>query len=301
MMFKRVFLFLLTNVMVIATISIVTNLLGLHKYLTANGIDYKTLAIFCLIWGSGGAFISLLISRWVAKKSMGVNVISPQTASGTEKQMLDLVYRLARKAGLTTMPEVGIYESPELNAFATGPSKKRSLVAISSGLLENMNPGEVEGVLGHEITHITNGDMITMTLIMGIVNAFALFLSRIVAYAASLAFSRDESTQPAEAPSMIYIVLTVVFDIVFSILGSIVVAAFSRRREYRADQGGARIAGRDLMISALQRLKSATEVEDTRAPSLAALKISQRSSWLYLFSTHPPLDDRIARLQKPVS
>jgi heat shock protein HtpX len=299
MMFKRVFLFLLTNVMVIATISIVTSMLGLHTYLTANGIDYKTLAIFCLIWGSGGAFISLLISRWVAKTSMNVNVISPQEASGSEKQMLDLVHRLARKAGLTTMPEVGIYESPELNAFATGPSKKRSLVAISSGLLENMNPGEVEGVLGHEITHITNGDMVTMTLITGIVNAFALFLSRIVAYAASLAFSRDENTE-STAPSMIYIILTVVFDIVFSILGSIVVAAFSRRREYRADQGGARIAGRDLMISALQRLKSATEVEDTRAPSLAALKISQRSSWLYLFSTHPPLDDRIARLQKPV-
>ena len=192
------------------------------------------------------------------------------------------------------MPEVGIYHSPELNAFATGPSKKHSLVAVSSGLLENMNRSEVEGVLGHEITHVTNGDMVTMTLIQGIVNAFALFLSRIIAYVISMAVSRDENS--VAGPSMLYIGLSILFDIVFTILGTIVVAAFSRWREYRADKGGARLAGKNNMIAALKRL-GGSEIQDNRAPSLATLKISHPAGLLALFASHPSIEKRIARLE----
>lgn len=295
-MFKRVLLFLLTNVMVIATLSLLTSILGLHQYLSSKGIDYKALALFCAIWGTGGAFISLLMSKWIAKFSMNVQIIHKEQASGDAYALLQLVHSLARKAGLTTMPEVGIYDSPEINAFATGPSKHNSLVAVSTGLLHAMNQAEVEGVLGHEISHIANGDMVTMTLIQGIVNAFALFLSRIIAYGVSLAFSRDEEeSQPATG---LYMILTFVFDIVFTLLGSIVVAAFSRYREYRADAGGARLAGKNKMINSLQRLRSATEIEDERAPSLASLKINHHSSWFQLFATHPPLDARIKRLNE---
>lgn len=300
-MMKRIFLFLLTNILVIATLSIITSLLGLHGYLTANGIDYQALAIFCAVWGMGGAFISLLMSKFIAKMAAGVQIIDPQTATGEQKYVLDVVYGLARKAGLTKMPEVGIYDSPELNAFATGPSRNSALVAVSSGLLQSMNREEIEGVLGHEITHITNGDMVTMTLLQGTINAFAMFLSRIIAYAASMALNRGEGDKDtAGAPGFLYYILTIVFDIVFTILGSIVVAAFSRYREYRADSGGAKLAGRSNMIAALGKLKTVYETpEDPRAPSIAALKISHHSKGLFaLFSSHPPLDERIKRLQE---
>ncbi len=295
---KRILLFLLTNVMVIATISIVTSLLGLNRYLSAEGINYQSLAVFCAIWGTGGAFISLLMSKWVAKSSMGVQVIDPQRPSAQDKSILDLVHNLCKKAGLTTMPEVGIYDSPELNAFATGPSKNNSLVAISSGLLANMDQAEVEGVLSHEISHITNGDMVTMTLIQGIINSFALFLSRIIAYVISIGLSKNENQQNTQSVPMLFYVLSMVFDVLFTLLGSIVVAAFSRHREYRADHDGAMLVGKNKMISALQRLQSMVEVVDKRAPSLAALKISQKSGFMNLFSSHPPLEDRIARLQQ---
>lgn len=294
-MFKRVLLFIATNVLVIATISIVTSVLGLHGYLTQHGLNYTSLAIFCAIWGTGGAFISLLMSKFIAKTAMGVSIIDPSRASGDEKILLDIVYKLSRKAGLRTMPEVGIYNSPELNAFATGPSKNNSLVAVSSGLLMNMNRGEVEGVLGHEVSHVANGDMVTMTLIQGVVNAFALFLSRIIAYAVSVAISRDER---GDISYMTYALFTLVFDILFTLLGTILVAAFSRWREYRADKGGAKLAGREYMIDALKRLQAGVEIKDERAPSLAALKISHPSGWLHLFASHPPIEDRIARLQK---
>lgn len=293
-MLKRILLFLATNVLVIATISIVTSLLGLRPYLTSYGIDYTQLAIFCAIWGTAGAFISLFLSKFIAKMAMGVVIINPKNATREEKFLLDVIYSLARKAGLTKMPEVGIYSSPELNAFATGPSKNNSLVAVSSGLLASMNREEIEAVLGHEITHVANGDMVTMTLIQGIVNAFALFLSRIFAYAISIAIRGDEKS--GEFSYVTYSIFTVVFDILFTLLGSILVAAFSRWREYRADYGGAKLAGRTNMIAALQRLQSGSQIEDDRAPSLAALKISHHSSWLELFSSHPPIEKRIARL-----
>ena len=294
MMIKRILLFLLTNLMVIATLSIVTTVLGLHTYLSAKGIDYQSLAIFCAIWGSGGAFISLSLSKWIAKMAMGVRLIDPLKADWQQQALLDVVYHLARKAGLMQLPEVGIYPSHELNAFATGPSRQNALVAVSSGLLSSMNHAELEGVLSHEISHIANGDMVTMTLIQGIINAFALFLSRILAYVVSMSLSRSENDHAG--PGVIYFVLVMVLDVLLTLLGSLVVAAFSRYREYRADSDGARLVGKAPMIAALKRLQKTTEVEDQRAPSLAALKISRKQRWLSLFSTHPPLELRIARL-----
>lgn len=295
---KRIFLFLLTNIMVMVTISIVASLLGVNRYLTAHGIDYKALMGFCLIWGMGGAFISLWMSKFMAKMAMSIQMIDPNTASGDERELLNMVYNLAQKAGLKTMPEVGIYDSAELNAFATGPSKSNSLVAVSSGLLQAMNQDEIEGVLGHEVTHISNGDMVTMTLIQGVVNAFAMFLSRIIAYAISVAMSRGEEREGGFAGGMLYYLMTFVFDILFTILGSIVVATFSRYREYRADSGGAEIAGRFKMINALKKLKAYYETpEDDRAPALASFKINHKPKFFALFSSHPPLDDRIARLE----
>lgn len=296
-MFKRVLLFLATNLLVIVTISIVTSVLGLHSYLTAYGINYTQLAIFCAIWGTGGAFISLFISKFIAKMAMGVVVIDPKHPSQQEKFLLDVVYQLAKKAGLRTMPEVGIYSSPELNAFATGPSKNNSLVAVSSGLLASMNRDEIEGVLGHEISHVANGDMVTMTLVQGIVNAFALFLSRIVAYAVSIALSRGDE-KSGDISYLTYGLLTFVFDILFTLLGSILVASYSRWREYRADAGSAKLVGSGKMIEALRRLQRGVDIEDDRAPSLAALKISGHSTWFELFSSHPPLEKRIERLSK---
>jgi len=299
-MFSRILLFLGTNILVIATISIVTNLLGLHSYLTSHGINYLSLAIFCALWGTAGAFISLFTSKFIAKKSMDLKIIDPNTAVGEEKNILEVIHNLARKAGLKALPEVGIYNSPELNAFATGPTKNNSLVAVSSGLLQKMNLAEIEGVLGHEITHITNGDMVTMTLILGIINAFALFLSRIVAYVISVgAAGRNNDEGSISGPGPMFFMLSMVFDILFTFLGSILVVAFSRHREYRADKGGALLTGRDKMIEALQALQKATEPEDTRAPALSTLKISHKSGgFRALFSSHPPLELRIERLQK---
>jgi len=294
-MLKRILLFLATNLLVIITISLITTVLGLHPYLVQNGVDYRQLAIFCAIWGMAGSFISLLLSRFMAKMAMGVVLINPKTANPQERSLLDLVYGFARRLGFSTMPEVGIYTSPELNAFATGPSKNKALVAVSSGLLNSMNRDEVEAVIGHEMTHVANGDMVTMTLLQGVINAFTLFLSRVLAYAISMALSRNN--EKSEGPSyLVYNLLIIVFDILLTILGSIVVAAFSRWREYRADAGGARLAGRDKMIAALKRLERGVNLQDDRAPAMAAYKISSRDGWLALFSSHPPLEKRIERL-----
>lgn len=294
-MITRLMLFLATNLLVILTISILTSVLGIGSYLTQHGIDYQALAIFCLIWGMSGSLISLFLSKFMAKISMGVVIISPRSATANERYLLDMVTNLSKSAGLTTIPEVGVYPSPELNAFATGYSRNNALVAVSSGLLTSLNQAEVEAVLGHEISHVANGDMVTMTLIQGVVNAFALFLSRIAAYAVSIAMSRDDE-KSGDFSHTTYFILSMVFDVIFTLLGSILVAAFSRWREYRADAGGARLAGRDKMIAALQRLKMGANIEDDRAPGLAALKINHHPSWLELFSSHPPIDQRIERL-----
>jgi heat shock protein HtpX len=256
---------------------------------------------FCLIWGMGGAFISLALSRVMAKWMMGVQVIDPNTRDADLQQLLQLVYGLAKGAHLSTMPQVGIYDSPELNAFATGPTKSRSLVAVSSGLLSRMTPEQLEGVLGHEITHIANGDMVTMTLLQGVINAFVMFLARVIAFAIAQALrgDRDERRGGEGMSYMTFYLVQFVLEIIFMILGSIVVATFSRWREYRADAGGARLAGRENMISALQALQRTYETVDMKAqPAVQALKISSKPRGvLSFFSTHPPLEERIARLQ----
>jgi heat shock protein HtpX len=297
--FKRIFLFMLVNILVMTTISIVTNLLGLRPYMNGYGIDYGQLMIFCLIWGMGGSLISLAMSRMMAKWMMGVKVIDPQATDGRTRDVLEMVYRLSDQAGLPARPEVGIYESPEVNAFATGPTKSRALVAVSTGLLNRMNRDQVEGVIGHEIAHVANGDMVTMTLLQGIINAFVMFLARVIGYAIA---SSSRSSDDDRPNYMMQSIVTMVLEIFLSILGSIVVAAFSRWREFRADKGGARLAGRGKMIAALEALKSLHEigpvVEPENQKAIAAFKISsRRSGWLALFSTHPDLDSRIEALK----
>ncbi len=303
--FKRIFLFMLVNILVMVTVSFTLSLLGVNRYFySAYGIDYQSLAIFCFVWGMTGAFVSLALSRFMAKMMMGVQVIDPNTRDPELQQLVQTVHNLARSAGLPAMPEVGIYDSPEPNAFATGPTKSRALVAVSTGLLSSMNNAEVEGVLGHEITHVANGDMVTMTLIQGVINAFVMFLSRILAFLITQAM-RGDNNREERGPSWVQFILIPIFEIFFSILGSIVVARFSRWREFRADAGGARLAGREKMIGALQALQRiAGRVEDApqSPPAYQALQISGRKSgMLALFASHPPLEDRIARLETMTS
>lgn len=300
--FKRFFLFAAVNMAVVLTISILLQLLGIKPYQTIYGIDYYSLLAFCLVWGMGGAMFSLATSRIMAKMMMGVEVIDPQTHDSQLQDLVQTVHQLARSAGLPAMPEVGIYQSPEINAFATGPTKSRALVAVSTGLLNRMNRAEVEGVLSHEIAHVANGDMVTMTLIQGVVNAFVMFFSRVLAFfiAQALRGDRDDRDR-GFAGSGIQFMVQFVLEIVFMILGTMIVAAFSRWREFRADAGGARLAGSDRMIAALQALQRVYERNEEVAeaqPAIQSLKISGRAGgFLALFSTHPPLEERILRLQ----
>lgn len=289
---KRIFYFLLTNILVLLTISLVLQLTGARYYLDGNGINFGALLIFSAIVGFTGSFVSLGISRIVAKKMMGVQIIDPdKDMRSYERMLVEKVHQLSRAAGLTHMPEVGMYVSDEVNAFATGPSKKRSLVAVSTGLLNEMDEDAIEGVLAHEVAHIANGDMMTMTLLQGVVNTFVVFLARIVAFVASR-FAREEL-----AP-IIHFAAIIVFQILFSILGSIVVNAYSRHREFHADKGGADLAGKDKMRHALEMLKVyANRMSGAdEQTSVATLKIGGRKKKSMLFSTHPDIDERIARL-----
>lgn len=291
---KRIFLFIMTNLAVMLTLSILASVLGVGRYVTAQGLDYSALAIFCLVWGMGGSLISLAISRIVAKWSTGVQLIDPNSRQVGEEErwLLETVHRMARKSGITTMPEVGIYDSPEVNAFATGPTQNRALVAVSSGLLRGMRRDEVEGVLAHEVAHIVNGDMVTMTLVQGIVNAFVMFVARIVGYAASTQVDEEK------APFVRFIV-NIVAELALAPLGMIVVAWFSRQREFRADAGSARLGGREKMIAALERLKYSSEMVDTQNAALNTMKIAGKpGGFLAMFSTHPSLDDRIDALKR---
>lgn len=297
---KRIFLLVVVNILVMLTITLILGLLRVGNYFPQGGL--AGLAVICLVWGFTGAFISLALSRVMAKWMMGVQVIPPETGDPTLRQLVETVHGLARAAGLPKLPEVGMYESDEVNAFATGPTKSRALVAVSSGLLRRMGSNEVEGVLGHEITHVANGDMVTMTLIQGVINSFVLFLSRVLAFVISQAMrSRDDRDSGG---GVLQYLLVMVFQIVFSILGSIVVCWFSRWREFRADAGGARLAGRPNMINALRALQRLHEPDVAAAqaqqhPAFAALKISgQRGGFLALFASHPPLEERIARLEQ---
>lgn len=296
-MFKRIGLFILTNVMVMLTISIVWSLVAsVLKLQGVNNYIYL-LAAMSLVVGMTGSFISLFMSKWMAKTMYGVKVIPADTMHPELKSLVTKVHELARKAKLTSMPEVGIYDSPEINAFATGPSKNNSLVAVSSGLLEKMNDSEVEGVLGHEIAHVANGDMVTMTLIQGIVNAFAFFFSRILA---NLIASNVEE----KYRDVVYFLTAIISDIAFTLLGSIVVAYYSRQREFRADAGGARFASKEKMIGALKSLQrqfdAPVDYDDSR-DAIATFKISghkKRGSFVSLFMTHPPLSERINALER---
>ena len=283
---KRVLLLVVVNILVMFTITVVLGLLRVGNYFPRGGL--AGLAVFCLIWGFAGSFVSLALSRLMAKWMMGVQVIPPETMDPTLQRLVQTVHGLARAAGLP-MPEVGIYQSDEINAFATGPTRSRALVAVSSGLLQRMGSREVEGVLGHEVTHIANGDMVTMTLIQGVINSFVLFLSRILAFVVSQALrSRDDRDSGGGA---LQYLLAILFQIVLSILGSLVVFWFSRWREFRADAGGARLAGRENMINALRALKRLYEPDVAHAeaqehPAFQSLKISGPPGGLRACSLH---------------
>lgn len=285
---KRILLFVLTNVMVVAVLGVVASLLGVNRFLTANGLNLGALLGFALIMGFGGAIISLLISKPMAKWSAGVRIINvPQ--SPDEAWIVQTVRNFADKAGIG-MPEVGIFEG-DPNAFATGAFKNSSLVAVSTGLLQNMTREEVEAVIGHEVAHVANGDMVTMTLIQGVMNTFVVFLSRVIGYAVDSFLRRDERSS---GPGIGYFVTTIVLDIVLGFAAAIVVAWFSRQREYRADAGAAQLMGRKQpMMNALARLGGLTPGELPK--SVEAMGITGKLG--SLFATHPPIEQRIAALQ----
>ena len=289
---KRIFYFLVTNLAIVFVLSITMRLLGVEPFLNANGLNLNSLLIFASIMGFGGAFISLFISKWSAKQMSGaVTIDNPKTPD--EIWLLNIVKKQSTAVGIQ-MPEVAIFNSPVVNAFATGMSRNSSLVAVSSGLLEMMTKDEAEAVIGHEISHIANGDMVTLTLIQGVVNTFVLFFSRVIGYTVDkVIFKTREGTGPA------FFITMIISELLLGVLASIVVMWFSRQREYRADFGGGQLAGKQKMIAALKRLKA--QYEPSALPkSIAALGISgeQGMGLKELFSTHPSLDDRIARLQQ---
>ncbi|GAA0451590.1 protease HtpX [Alkalibacillus silvisoli] len=298
---KRILFFLLTNILVLTTIVIVwsaivsfTDIGPMYDGSGGLGLNYLALGIFSLLVGFSGAFISLAISRWMAKKMMKVQVLDPNdNLSTAERQLVERVHRLSRAAGLMHMPEVGVYRSQEVNAFATGPSKKRSLVAVSTGLLQSMDDDAVEGVLAHEVAHVSNGDMVTMTLLQGVINTFVVFLSRVVAAVVSN-FVREEMRM------LVNFISIIVFQILFSILGSLVVMAYSRHREFHADRGGADLAGKDKMAHALRSLKNtvANVNDNSNDSAIQTMKINNKGGVARLFSSHPDLDERIARLEQ---
>lgn len=286
---KRIFLFVLTNLAVVVVLGIVASLLGVNRYLTANGLNLGMLLAFAAIMGFGGAIISLLMSKPIAKWSTGMQVIE-QPRNADEAWIVETVRRFATQVGIG-MPEVGVYEG-EPNAFATGAFKNSALVAVSTGLLQGMTREEVEAVIGHEVAHVANGDMVTMTLIQGVMNTFVVFLSRVIGYFVDGALSRGEERR---GPGIGYFVTTIVLDIVFGFLAAIIVAWFSRQREFRADRGSVQLMGRrQPMINALARLGGMVPGELPR--SLQAMGIT--SGVGKLFSTHPPIEERIARLQQ---
>jgi heat shock protein HtpX len=291
---KRVLLFVATNVAVLAVIYTVLSLLGIDGVLARNGtdLDFRALLVFSAVVGFSGAFVSLFISKWIAKMSTGARVIDTPRNS-TESWLLNTVHRLADTAKIGR-PEVAIYDSPDVNAFATGPSRNNALVAVSTGLLQNLGEREVEAVLGHEITHVANGDMVTMTLIQGVLNTFVVFLSRIVGFVVDRVLLRNE-----RGYGIGFFVATLVAQVLLGILASMIVMWFSRQREFRADAGGAKLTGRDSMIRALQGLQRVHQ--PARLPqALQAFGIAggPASGLRRLFMSHPPLEERIAALQR---
>jgi heat shock protein HtpX len=289
---KRIFLFLATNVAIILVLSVTMQLLGVEQYFYDQGVNLNLtgLLIIAFLFGMGGSFISLLISKWMAKRMTGAKVIE-EPANSTESWLLNTVQNQAQQAGIG-MPEVAIFNSPDPNAFATGANRNKALVAVSSGLLQHMNQDEVEAVLAHEVSHVANGDMITLALIQGVVNTFVIFLSRVIGHVVDRVVFK---TQRGHGPA--FWITTIVAQVVLGILASIIVMWFSRQREYRADAGGASLAGREKMIAALERLKAS--VDQPHLPDqLAAFGISGGGNkFSNLFRSHPHLDERIQALR----
>jgi heat shock protein HtpX len=284
-------LFVLTNLAVVLVLSITARILGIDRILTANGLNLGALLAFAALFGFGGSFISLMMSKFIAKMSTGAQVID-QPRNQVEHWLVETVRRQAQQAGIG-MPEVAIYDAPEINAFATGANRNSALVAVSTGLLNSMTREEAEAVLGHEISHVANGDMVTLTLIQGVVNTFVIFIARVVGYFVDRVLMKNE-----EGPGIGYYVTSIVAEIVLGILASMIVMWFSRQREFRADAGGATLAGREKMIAALQRLKAAYE-PSTLPEGVKAFGISGGGGdgLKKLFMSHPPLDERIEALR----
>ena len=292
---KRILLFLGTNIAILLVLSVTARLLGVDQYLQhqGGGIDMTRLTIFAAILGMGGSFISLAISKWSAKRATGAQVIT-QPSNEVERWLVESVKRQAQAAGIG-MPEVAIYDAPDVNAFATGMNRNNALVAVSTGLLRNMTRDEAEAVLAHEVSHVANGDMVTLALIQGVVNTFVIVLSRVVGNIVDRVVFRREGNGPGPA----YYITSIVAELLLGILASMIVMWFSRKREYRADAGGANLAGRSKMIAALERLK-ANAGQSALPDRMAAFGISGRMSGglARLFLTHPPLDERIAALRQ---
>jgi heat shock protein HtpX len=286
---KRILLFILTNLAVLLMIGIIAGVTGLDAWLVQRGSNFGSLLLFAAVIGVGGALISLAISKWMAVRSLGVQIIR-QPRSAREQWLLETVQSLAQKAGVG-MPEVGVFPSSQPNAFATGAHRDHSLVAVSSGLFDTMSQPEIEAVLGHEMTHVVNGDMVTLALIQGVVNTFVIFLSRIVGNIVDRSILRDN-----EGRGIGYLATVWVTQIVLGILASMLVMWFSRWREFRADAGGARLSGRERMIAALERLREAHD-EPLPAPMNAFGICGGEGGWARLFMSHPPLEERIAALQ----
>jgi heat shock protein HtpX len=291
---KRIALFILTNLAVMLVLSVVARITGLDRWLALHGGDLKGLLAMAALFGFGGALISLALSKWMAKRAMGVQVIE-KPANPEQEWLVNTVRALAGQARIG-MPEVGIFDSPQPNAFATGARRDAALVAVSSGLLRSMSRSEVEAVLAHEITHVANGDMITLTLIQGVVNTFVIFLSRIVGTIVDRALSRDGESRGGIG----YFVTVMVTQLVFGILANMIVMAFSRHREFRADAGGAQLAGRNNMIGALERLKSAHSAGLPAQMAAFGISGGLATGLRRLFLSHPPLEERIAALQAGV-
>jgi heat shock protein HtpX len=288
---KRIFLFLMTNIAVMVLLSVVVHLLGVDRWLSHKGINYTMLLGFSAVLGFGGAFISLAISKWMAKWSVGAVVIE-HPSNEVERWLVDTVRRQAQAAGIG-MPEVAIFPSPDVNAFATGMSRDNALVAVSTGLLHAMSQDEAEAVLGHEISHVANGDMVTMTLLQGVVNTFVYFLANCVAYAVDR-FLRSDSDE--SGPGFTFMIVRIVAEICLGVLATMIVMWFSRQREYRADAGGARLSSREKMIAALERLQAVHE-QPALPSQLAAFGINSGGGMMRLFTSHPPLEERIAALR----
>ncbi len=289
---KRVLLFLATNLAVMLVLSIVLSVLS--SWLGINRQGMGGLLLMAAVFGFGGSFISLLISKWIAKRSYGVQVIE-QPRSEIEHWLLSTVTRQAQQAGIG-MPEVGIYDSPEMNAFATGANRNNALVAVSSGLLYSMSRDEAEAVLAHEVSHIANGDMVTLTLIQGVVNTFVIFFARVVAGLISNFLRSDDEEQGAGLSGLAYMATVFVLEMIFGILASVIVMWFSRQREFRADAGSARLVGSNKMIAALERLRQGHEPQ--LEGSMMAFGINGKRSMSELFMSHPPLEQRIEALRR---